>query len=115
MKRFGLVLLVLFLLPFSVLLNAWSAIVWSTDGKPNDVGDDGVLDRSWEGGMANCFGLIGPAVMKILADLKSQPFSRHHIKGILHVWIREYPKRASKVSSLGLLILIAALIWRPWA
>jgi hypothetical protein len=108
MKRFGLFLLVLLLLPFSVLMNAISAAVWSTDGKPNDVNDDDVEGRSWEGGMKDYFGWTGPAVRKVLADLRQEPGRwKHHLKGILHVWIREYPKRASKVGSVAILALLA--------
>lgn len=114
MKRIGLLLLVLLLLPFSVVLNAISAVVWSTDGKSNDVGDDGVEGRSWEGGMADCFGWIGPAVRHCVNDLLNEPRRwRHHTKGVLHVWIRDYPKRASKVGSAAILVL-AGLAVAGW-
>lgn len=115
MKRFGLFLLVLLLLPLSIILNAVSAIEWSTDGKPNDVGDDGVEGRSWEWGLSNCFGLAGPAVLHCLADLRAEPKRwKHHLKGILHVWIREYPKRASKLGSFVILVLAALAIVGRW-
>lgn len=110
MKRFGLFLLVLALLPVSALLNAVSAIKWTFDGKPNDVDDDGVAGRSWEAGLRDYAGLTGPAVMKILADLRRSPFSQHHLRGILHVWIREYPKRASKLGALALLVGLAIVV-----
>ncbi len=109
MKRFGLFLLVLALLPVSALLNAVSAIKWTFDGKPNDVDDDGVAGRSWEAGLRDYCGLTGPAVMKVLADLRRKPLSAHHLRGILHVWIREYPKRASKLAALAALVGVAVL------
>jgi hypothetical protein len=114
-KRLGLFLLVLLLLPFSVILNAISGIEWSTDGKPNDVGDDGVEGRSWEWGMRNCFGLAGPAVLHCLSDLRAEPGRwKHHLKGILHVWIREYPKRASKLLSLALVVVLTWWLAGDW-
>lgn len=115
MKRLGLLLLVLVLLPFSVVLNAISFIEWSTDGKPNDVNDDDVEGRSWEEGMKNGFGWAGPAVLHVLADLRAEPKRwKHHLKGILKAWIAEYPKRASKLLSLLIVLAVAWLVARPW-
>lgn len=115
MKRLGLFLLVILLLPFSIILNAISAVVWSLDGKPNDVNDDNVEGRSWEGGMKDYFGWIAPPVMKALAGLREEPGRwNHHLKGLLHAWIREYPKRASKLASLALALIVVWLLARPW-
>lgn len=110
MRRFGLFLLVLLLLPVSALLNAASAIKWTFDGKPNDVDDDNVPGRSWEAGLRDYVGLTGPAVRKVLADLRSEPRRwNHHLKGVMHAWIREYPKRASKLGALLAVVVMA--VW----
>lgn len=114
-----LVPLVLLLLIPSVIYNAISGVAWSIDGKPNDVDDDGVKGRSWEWGMKWCFGLAGPAVRHCLSDLwHDRKDWKHHLKGLMHVWIREYPKRASKLGAAVILLhwlAIALLAWRPWA
>lgn len=91
----------------------------NVDGKSNDVDDDGVEGRLREWGLANWLGLSRPAVRHCLPDLwaESKRWS-HHVKGIAHVWIGEYPKRASKLGAIMILrhwMAIGTLIWRPWA